>query len=85
LHRTPQGFGAADVCGDQLTRLIAGIDRHFGYDDRWRELKRHIVRMKDALDLVESTVRMEPLLRNTEMGSKLEGLARFALGKDDKP
>jgi len=49
--------------------------------DLWCELKRHIVRMKDALDLVERTVRMEPLLRNTEMGSKLEGLARFALGE----
>jgi len=43
---------------DQLLRILAALDAHFVEDglstanqDRWRELKRHIVRMKDALDL----------------------------------
>jgi hypothetical protein len=43
---------------DQLLRILAALDGHFVDDgvsiadqDRWRELKRHIVRMKDALDL----------------------------------
>ena len=42
----------------QLFRLIAQLDSHFAADDqlpadgaRWRELKRHITRMKDGLDL----------------------------------
>jgi len=73
-HPQPQGFGAADVRGDQLKRPITGIDRHFKDDDRWRELKRHIVRIKDALDPVESTVRMEPLLGDTEMGEQARRL-----------
>jgi hypothetical protein len=43
---------------DQLLRIMAALDGHFAADDctpadadRWRELKRHIVRMRDALDL----------------------------------
>jgi hypothetical protein len=43
---------------DQPLRILAQLDKHFAADDcsladadRWRELKRHIVRMKDALDL----------------------------------
>jgi hypothetical protein len=43
---------------DQLLRILAQLDEHFdaddcspAYADRWRELKRHIVRSKDALDL----------------------------------
>jgi hypothetical protein len=43
---------------DQLLRILAQLDKHFAADDcspadadRWRELKRHIVRFKDALDL----------------------------------
>jgi hypothetical protein len=43
---------------DQLLRILAALDGHLAQDDvstanqdRWRELKRHIVRMKDALDL----------------------------------
>jgi hypothetical protein len=43
---------------DQLLHILAALDGHFAADycspadaDRWRELLRHIVRMKDALDL----------------------------------
>jgi hypothetical protein len=43
---------------DQLFRLLAQLDSHFAADDqlpadgaRWRELKRHVTRMKDGLDL----------------------------------
>ena len=43
---------------DQLLRILAQLDKHFDDDgcspadqDRWRELKRYIVRFKDALDL----------------------------------
>jgi hypothetical protein len=43
---------------DQLLRTLAALDGHFAADDcspadadRWRQLKRHIVRFKDALDL----------------------------------
>jgi hypothetical protein len=74
---------------DKLFRLIASMDSVFACDDqspadcaRWRELKRHIIRMKDALDLVETTLREErergiPL--TTEASRKLEGYARFGL------
>ena len=38
---------------NQLFRLMARMDSHFICDDQlpadWRELKRHVVRMKDAL------------------------------------
>jgi hypothetical protein len=43
---------------DQLLRILAALDGHFADEDafpadadRWRQLKRQIVRMKDALDL----------------------------------
>lgn len=43
---------------DQLLRVLFALDRHFDDDrvtpadaDRWRELKRHVVRMKEGLDL----------------------------------
>jgi hypothetical protein len=74
---------------DQFFRLIAQLDGHFAADDqspadcnRWHELKRHLVRMKDALDLVETTLREErergiPL--TAETARKLEGYARFGL------
>jgi hypothetical protein len=52
--------------GDQLFRLMARMDSMFACDDQspadrndWRELKRHIVRMKDALTLVHVTLREE--------------------------
>ena len=43
---------------DLLLRILAQQKKHFAADDyspadtdRWRELKRHIARMKDGLDL----------------------------------
>jgi hypothetical protein len=76
---------------DQLFRIIAKLDGHFAADDvspadadRWRELKRHIVRMKDGLDLVATELRAQhergiPL--TDDAARKLEGYARFGLGE----
>jgi hypothetical protein len=43
---------------DRLLRILARLDRHFRANDsstsdadRWRELKNHITRMRDGLDL----------------------------------
>jgi hypothetical protein len=47
---------------------------------RWRELSCHIIGMKDALDLVETTLAGEPL--NAETTRKIGGYVRFGLGKD---
>jgi hypothetical protein len=69
-------------------RLMARMDSVFACDDQppagcneWRELKRHIVRMRDGLTLVHVTLREErergiPL--TAETARKLEGWA--ALG-----
>ena len=74
---------------DKLFRLIASMDSVFACDDqspadcaRWRELKRQIIRMKDALDLVRVTLSEErergiPL--TAETGLKLEGYLRRGL------
>jgi hypothetical protein len=75
---------------DQLLRLIACMNSHFTCDDRspadcetWRQLRRHIVRMRDALTLVYITLREErkrgiPL--TAETGRKLEGWAHWGSG-----
>jgi hypothetical protein len=75
----------------QLFRLIALLDSHFAADDqlsadaaRWREFRRSVIRMKDALDLVQTTLRKEreqgvPLTADT--ARKLEGYVRFGLGQ----
>ena len=49
-----------------IFRLIARMDSHFACDNRfpadcalWRELKRRIIRRKDAVDRVETTLREE--------------------------
>ena len=74
---------------DKLSRLMRAMDNHFAPADafpgnaaRWRELKRQIVRMKDALDIVHTTLREErergtPITAAT--ARKLEGYARFGL------
>jgi hypothetical protein len=69
---------------DQLLRILAQLDKHFAADDcspadadRWRELKRHIVRFKDALDLA----RME-LDRTTPEPAKALKHVRWGLGED---
>jgi len=71
---------------DQLPRILAAIDGHFAADDcspadadRWRELKRHIARMKDALDLA----RIE-LDRKAPEPSKALDHVRWGLGVEDK-
>ena len=53
---------------DQLLHILAQPDSHFAADncspadtDRWRALKRHIARTKDALDLARIELeRMAP-------------------------
>ena len=47
--------------------------------DRWRELRRPVVRMRDALALVQLTVAGEPLTSVT--ARKLEGYVKFAPGE----
>ena len=49
--------------------------------DRWRELLRHVVRMRmrDALALGQLTVTREPLRSVT--AHKLEGYVKFGLGE----
>jgi hypothetical protein len=75
---------------DQLLRIIAALDKHFAGEDqlpadrdRWRELLRRMVRMKDALELVRTTLREErkrgiPPTPNT--ARKIEKYARAGLG-----
>ena len=80
---------------DQLFRLLRRMDSHFAADDAfpadgaaWEDLKRHIVRMKNALDIVETTLRKERELGRSfteETARELEGYARFGLGREDKP
>jgi hypothetical protein len=67
---------------DQLFRVIAALDNHFAADDqspanvdRWRALKRHIARMKDALDLA----RIELERTTPETGEALNHI-RWGLG-----
>ena len=71
---------------DQLPRILAALDGDFTADDcspadadRWRELKRHIVRMKDALDLA----RIELDRKAPEPSKALEHV-RWGLGVEDK-
>jgi predicted Co/Zn/Cd cation transporter (cation efflux family) len=47
--------------------------------DRWREVRRHVMRMRDALPLGQLTVAGEPLTSVTPR--KLEGYVRFGLGE----
>jgi hypothetical protein len=71
---------------DQLLRIMAALDGHFAADDcslaeadRWRQLKRHIVRMKDALDLA----RIELDRKAPEPSNALKHV-RWGLGLEDK-
>jgi hypothetical protein len=74
---------------DQLFRLIASLDSHFAADDafpadaaRWRELKRHIVRMKDGLDMARIEVRSRPLTE--ELARTIERHLDFGLAEPTK-
>jgi hypothetical protein len=66
-----------------LVPQIADNDDASPADRRdWKALKRHVVRMKDALNFVETTLREEHELGrpfDAEMAKKLEGYARFGL------
>jgi hypothetical protein len=75
---------------DKLFRILAHLDAHFAADDalpadadRWRELKRHITRMKDGLDLAriepESLERGAP--QTKEIVRKALQHVRFGLGE----
>jgi hypothetical protein len=71
---------------DQLLRILAALDGHFATDDvspadgdRWRELRRHITRMKDSLDLA----RIE-LERTAPEASQALKHVRWGLGLGDK-
>jgi hypothetical protein len=75
---------------DQLLRLVACMNGHFACDDQspadretWLQLRRHIVRMRDALSLMYITLREErecsiPLM--AEKACQLEGWARWGSG-----
>jgi hypothetical protein len=70
---------------DQIFRIMAALDGHFATDDclpadqdRWRQLRRHVMRMRDALPLGQLTVAGEPLTSVTVR--KLEGYVKFGLG-----
>jgi hypothetical protein len=75
---------------DQLLRIIATLDKHFAAKnqqpadrDRWRELLRRIVRMKDALDLVRTTLREQRkrgIPPTPDTLRKIEKYARVGLG-----
>ena len=69
---------------DQLLRILVALDGHFSADDcspadadRWRQLKRHIVCMKDALDLA----RIELARKAPEPSNALKHV-RWGLGED---
>jgi hypothetical protein len=71
---------------DQLVRILAALDGHFAADDvspadvdRLRELRRHITRMKDGLDIA----RIE-LERTAPEASKALKHVRWGLGLEDK-
>jgi hypothetical protein len=75
---------------DQLFRPLAQLDNHFAAADafpadadRWRELKRHITRMKDGLDLAR--IELESLERGASQTKEIAGKAlqhvRFGLGE----
>ena len=65
---------------DQLLRILAALDGHFAADDcspadadRWRELKRHITRIKDGLDLARGAPQTKEIvgkaLQHVRLGS----------------
>jgi hypothetical protein len=72
------GFGAV------AEALFAADDQLPADAMRWRELRHSVIRIKDALDLVQTTLRKEreqgvPLTADT--ARKLEGYVRFGLGQ----
>ena len=75
---------------DQLLRILFALDRHFDDDrlspadqDRWHELKRHVVRMKEGLDLALGEL-VSGAPANEEKVRKALSHVRFALGLSDE-
>jgi hypothetical protein len=62
---------------DRLFRTVAAL-KPTG-QDRWRELRRHVVRMRDAFALGHLTVTGEPLTSGT--ARKLKGYVKFGLSE----
>jgi hypothetical protein len=75
---------------DQLLRILFALDRHFDDDriaqadvDRWDELKRRVVRMKEGLELALGEL-VSGAPANDEKVRKALGHIRFGLGEKDK-
>jgi hypothetical protein len=76
---------------DQVLRIIAQLDGLFASDDvspadadRWKELKRHITRMRTSLDLVATSIAKMRKLgtpMTDDEARKIEGYARFGMGE----
>jgi len=71
---------------DQLFRILTALDGHFAADDvspadadRWKALKRRIVRMKDGIDLARIEVHGGPL--NEERARAIDRHLLFALSE----
>jgi hypothetical protein len=72
---------------DQLLRIIAQLDGLFASDDvspadkdRWKELKRHVTRMRSSLGLVVTSIskmRELGMPMTDDEARKIEGYARF--------
>jgi len=74
---------------DQLLRILFALDRHFDDDrvtpadaDRWRELKRHVVRMKEGLDLALTEL-VSGAPANEEKVRKALDHVRFGVGVEN--
>ena len=78
---------------DQVLRIIAQLGRLFAADDcspadadRWRELKRHITRMRSSLSLVATSIakmRDLDIPMTDDEARKIERYTRFGLGVTD--
>jgi hypothetical protein len=75
---------------DQLLRIMFALDRHFDDDgispdqmDRWDELKRQVVRMKEGLDLA-LTVLVSGAPANEEKLRRALEHVRYGLGESER-
>jgi hypothetical protein len=78
---------------DQTLRIVAQLDGLFASDDvspadqdRWKELKRQITRMRSSLSLVATSIakmRELGMPMTDDEARKLENYARFGLGATD--
>jgi hypothetical protein len=75
---------------DQLLRIVFALDRHFDDDrispadvDRWDELKRHVVHMKEGLELALGEL-VSGAPANEEKVRKALSYVRIGLGLTEK-